>query len=76
MLISTRYLYFTRRDGICNEGDNILLLSKPNMLYLILIESTSIISSRVSIQFSHYYGIYYGKEEKFIIIFPFYVDYA
>lgn len=46
------------------------------MLYLILIESTSIISSRVSIQFSHYYGIYYGKEEKFIIIFPFYVDYA
>lgn len=45
------------------------------MLYLILIESTSIISSRVSIQFSHYYGIY-GKEEKFIIIFPFYVDYA
>lgn len=46
------------------------------MLYLILIESTSIISSRVSIQFSHYYGIYYGKEEKFIIIFPFYVDYT
>lgn len=45
------------------------------MLYLILIESTSIISSRVSIQFSHYYGIY-GKEEKFIIIFPFYVDYT
>lgn len=48
--VSICYLYFTRRDGIYdNKGDNILQFSKPNVLYLILIESTSIISSRVSI---------------------------
>lgn len=48
--VSICYLYFTRRDGIYdNKGDNILQFSKPNVLYLILIESTSIISSRASI---------------------------